>query len=986
MMKNHNSVIIAKAFFVLGLLACFAGCSDPFFDKSAEAEIPTGKGTVRWSVETEIRRTIETGISRTIFPEVPFSRFELTFTTAGRETVTETFTASAGELMLEAGRWELSVLAYIGADPEPAAQGSAPVTVLGGRINDVTVTLRGIAVSGTGTGDLAYDVTLPSGLLYGEISVMALDGTYSTKASLMAASTGSIPSIPDGYYILAFYFFRTAERAVITEIAHIYNGLTIDAVYDLSAAPFASAPEISVPSGGAVVLINSAAELAAIAGDITKSAKNNGKNAYILGDDIDLSSYSPWTPLGDQSASFMGYLFGDGHTMRGLELPGGSGGYIGLFGYTQNARIENLQVEIPDTNITLTGSSGQHVGIAAGRAYDTAFNNLQVRVVSGGSLVLTKAAGNLYTGSIAGNLASGSRIERCGFVGNITVLSGGTTSVTGGLAGYTDYGEICESYMVGLITHINNTAGAYVETSGLIIGGTVEDCYYNGTIRASGASSAFIGIAGLGSSGSRSYAAGSIVNNGSNGYAAGLFRYYGDNSAALNLAVSGVSAKRVGAENADPYTNNYALNIMVVNGFVLADAAVNPQNDVNGLGKTAAELQAQSTYESGLGWDFDDVWEMGPPEYPYPILKWQKGQVDLPDGYGLTEFPENFIFEFTSLNDTTDTLATLSQNSVLNPYQVKLSGFDISVDFAAYAVYENDPLGALFATLSGKYVKLDLSACTGTSIPSMEYPSTIDTRPNKAMPVSILLPSTLTSIGRRVFGSCSSIKSITIPDSVTEIGVNAFANCTSLESVDLPSGLTVLSGFGGTALVSIDIPSSVTSIGASTFSNCTSLASIDLPSGVTAIGSYAFSGCTSLVSIDLPSGVTAIGDYAFRNCTNLASITIPAGVTSINYYAFYGCTSLVSIDLPSGVTAIGNYAFRDCTKLASITIPAGVTSIDSYAFSGCTSLTSIVCLAATPPPMVFGYAQTIRVPATSVDTYKAAAGWSAYAAKIQAIQ
>ena len=75
--------------------------------------------------------------------------------------------------------------------------------------------------------------------------------------------------------------------------------------------------------------------------------------------------------------------------------------------------------------------------------------------------------------------------------------------------------------------------------------------------------------------------------------------------------------------------------------------------------------------------------------------------------------------------------------------------------------------------------------------------------------------------------------------------------------------------------------------------------------------------------------------------------------------------------------------------LTSINIPEGVTSIGNNAFAYCTSLTNVTCLAMTPPSLgtdVFKNSSAlteIRVPAGSVDAYKAA--WSAYADKIVAI-
>ena len=75
--------------------------------------------------------------------------------------------------------------------------------------------------------------------------------------------------------------------------------------------------------------------------------------------------------------------------------------------------------------------------------------------------------------------------------------------------------------------------------------------------------------------------------------------------------------------------------------------------------------------------------------------------------------------------------------------------------------------------------------------------------------------------------------------------------------------------------------------------------------------------------------------------------------------------------------------------LTSINIPEGVTSIGNNAFAYCTSLTNVTCQATNPPTLgtdVFKNSSAlteIRVPAGSVDAYKAA--WSAYADKIVAI-
>ena len=121
----------------------------------------------------------------------------------------------------------------------------------------------------------------------------------------------------------------------------------------------------------------------------------------------------------------------------------------------------------------------------------------------------------------------------------------------------------------------------------------------------------------------------------------------------------------------------------------------------------------------------------------------------------------------------------------------------------------------------------------------------------------------------------TSLKSVIIPDSITSIGRYAFEDC---------SGLT-----------SVTIPNSVTSIGGAAFSGCSGLMSITIGGSVTSIGRYAFYGCKSLTSITIPDSVTSIGFVAFEFCSDLAKVTIGNGVTSIEDLAFSRCDRLKNI-------------------------------------------------------------------------------------------
>lgn len=166
---------------------------------------------------------------------------------------------------------------------------------------------------------------------------------------------------------------------------------------------------------------------------------------------------------------------------------------------------------------------------------------------------------------------------------------------------------------------------------------------------------------------------------------------------------------------------------------------------------------------------------------------------------------------------------------------------------------------------------------------------------------NVVIPDSVTSIGKEAFYNCNSLTSIDIPNSVTSIGDYTFDNCTSLENVIFEEN------------------SKLTSIGVSAFYNCTSLISIKIPDSVTSIGDWAFRKCKSLTSIAIPNGITSIGEYTFNDCYSLTSVTIGDSVTSIGVGAFESCHSLTSIEIPNSVKYLKDHAFAYCRSLRSIT-------------------------------------------------------------------
>jgi hypothetical protein len=202
---------------------------------------------------------------------------------------------------------------------------------------------------------------------------------------------------------------------------------------------------IEIPPGGAVISISSAAELAGIIGHLTDPAKNYSANAYVLSSDIDLSGFGPWTPIGevgvvnyygdpiDGLVPFKGNFYGQGHSIRGLELPGGSGiNKIGLFGYAVDARIQDLVVELAPVSIALTSTQTLNVGGILGWSANTHIVNCGV--YSNGTIAITGTVSrDLAIGGIAGWLTGGS-ISGCYASFNLTASNTGTHFDVAGIA------------------------------------------------------------------------------------------------------------------------------------------------------------------------------------------------------------------------------------------------------------------------------------------------------------------------------------------------------------------------------------------------------------------------------------------------------------------------------------------------------------------------------------------------------------------------
>ena len=240
----------------------------------------------------------------------------------------------------------------------------------------------------------------------------------------------------------------------------------------------------------------------------------------------------------------------------------------------------------------------------------------------------------------------------------------------------------------------------------------------------------------------------------------------------------------------------------------------------------------------------------------------------------------------------------------------------------------------------------------------------------------LTVPDGVTTISERAFYDCDKLTTVTIPASVKEIWWESFSYCEELTTFTIPAD------------------SKLTKIGKSAFVRCYKLESIFIPATVKTIDNMAFNMCQSLKSVTFAEGsqLTEIPYFCFADNEALTSIEIPSLVTTLGDYVFWSSANLADVTLPDGLKTIGIEAFCGCKAMTTIDLPAAVESIGQSAFSGCSSLATVTCLAETPPTLGENAFRNcadglqILVPSASVEKYKQASGWSAYADKIVAIE
>ena len=268
--------------------------------------------------------------------------------------------------------------------------------------------------------------------------------------------------------------------------------------------------------------------------------------------DIDLKNYChaaedgkellSWIPIGYVYNSWKGNMDGQGHTISHLYIKTAQN-YVGLFGYTDGATIQDLIFDNAKVeNVNTTGTNTSYTGILVGYAYGALSHIKGIKTTKNCTVI-----GQEDTGGIVGFAKI--NLENCENHSSVK----GTKSV-GGIAGSSAERNIRRSTNYGTVENNKTYIGGII---GYAYGTSIEDCANYGKISSTGLYTG--GIAGqtvANSSIQNVFSYGDVTNNKNTNLYSGII--------IGNVEGGTLTAKGIAAYNKEALLNNSSENIKIV--------------------------------------------------------------------------------------------------------------------------------------------------------------------------------------------------------------------------------------------------------------------------------------------------------------------------------------------------------------------------------------------------------------------------------------
>ena len=325
--------------------------------------------------------------------------------------------------------------------------------------------------------------------------------------------------------------------------------------------------------------------------------------------DIDLKNYChaaedgkellSWIPIGNDDNRWKGKMDGQAHTISNLYIKTAQN-YVGLFGYTDGATIQDLIfANAKVDNVNTTGTNTSYTGILVGYAYGYSPSHIKGIKTTNNCTVI----GQEITGGIVGFAKI--NLENCD---NHSSVKG--TSDVGGIAGFSCYKNIKRCTNYGTVendgSYIGGIIGYAIETS-------IEDCANYGKITSTGWTAGGIaGQTGDNCSIQNVFSYGDVTNT------------HNDSGIIMGYVLGTVTAKGIVAYNKEALLNNSSENIKTVgvgsltfeDGKVEADVVKAFTQQQIKSGEVALALNDNKT-SGDLSW-YQKLGENGD---AYPVLK-----------------------------------------------------------------------------------------------------------------------------------------------------------------------------------------------------------------------------------------------------------------------------------------------------------------------------------------------------------------------------
>ena len=201
----------------------------------------------------------------------------------------------------------------------------------------------------------------------------------------------------------------------------------------------------------------------------------------------------------------------------------------------------------------------------------------------------------------------------------------------------------------------------------------------------------------------------------------------------------------------------------------------------------------------------------------------------------------------------------------------------------------NVPLGLHYAVEEGSVV---IMGYEGT-VPTLVIPAEIEGFP-------------VTRIENGAFAQRDALTSVVLPDSITQIGKWVFEGCDSLTSVTMPEGPCVLEGNPFCDCPKMNLTSYEGGIYAGSRTNPYAfllevtnkdLAQVAIHANTQNIAGNAIWGFGNITELTIPDSVLTIAENAIYGCVNVTCLTIGSGVEYIGANNFFGMDALEAISI-----------------------------------------------------------------------------------------